>query len=352
MLEDAGLRRCWSRSAALRRSAAARTPRVDRASSTPMRPADRTAAHHRAGTAPRSRTPPPMSSTPRAPPDTPRASWSRHAGLANKLVALAALTIAVGTDVRSALLDLLRVRCLGLSSLCCRCWAAAPRVVVSRCGAREPDAVLAAVAHATASPSCSCVPSYLDSVLRPSLTTSGTRLRSIMWSWAARPVATRSSARSRRHARPTLRSTLYGPTEATDAGHHRARQIADRCTADGPHVPIGRPIGQLRRSTCWTAGCSRCRSGVAGELYIAGAGLARGYLGRPGLTAERFVADPFGAAGSADVPHRRPGALARRRRAGVPRPGGRAGEDPRLPHRARRDRGGAGCGRRRWRRRR
>lgn len=89
---------------------------------------------------------------------------------------------------------------------------------------------------------------------------------------------------------------MYGPTETTVWS--TIRRLEERDLRDGAGaMPIGRPIGN---TTCFVLNSElqMVPAGVAGELHIGGDGVARGYYGRPGLTAERFVPNPYGHPGS------------------------------------------------------
>jgi len=117
----------------------------------------------------------------------------------------------------------------------------------------------------------------------------------------------------------TTALNFYGPTETTvDA------LFAN--TDDAPRPVVGRPVANTRAYVL-DAGLRPVPVGIPGELHLAGAGLARGYRGQPGLTAERFVADPFGPPGSRMY---RTGDLACFDEAGVLSYGGRADEQVKI----------------------
>ena len=82
----------------------------------------------------------------------------------------------------------------------------------------------------------------------------------------------------------------YGPTENTTFTCCHCLAAGDTVAPAG--VPIGRPIAATLVRVLDRDG-HPCPIGVHGELHIGGAGLARGYLNNPGLTAEKFIADPF-----------------------------------------------------------
>ncbi|MGV9747955.1 non-ribosomal peptide synthase/polyketide synthase [Rhodococcus zopfii] len=164
------------------------------------------------------------------------------------------------------------------------------RLVVAEAGGHRDPAYLNEVMRTRGVTTLHAVPSMIEALMAESGGALPPSVRHILAIGEALPA---HLARAVRSGNPDLRLfNLYGPTEA--AVSVTSHEVSDRDTAT---VAIGGPEWNTRLYVL----DERLRpvpSGVLGELYLAGTQLARGYFGRPDLTAERFVADPFGPAGS------------------------------------------------------
>ena len=109
------------------------------------------------------------------------------------------------------------------------------------------------------------------------------------------------------HPDSPLLVNMYGITETTV--HASVRPVVE-ADVNSAASPIGVPLAHLGFFVL-NGWLRPVPVGVVGELYVAGSGLAYGYVGRSGLTSSRFVACPFGASGRADVPHRGFGSVGR-----------------------------------------
>ncbi|MGV9541089.1 non-ribosomal peptide synthase/polyketide synthase, partial [Nocardia beijingensis] len=163
------------------------------------------------------------------------------------------------------------------------------RLVVARPDGHRDPAYLARLIVEQRVTIAHFVPAMLGVFLADPRTEKCTTLRNVFASGEALPAVAAQRAREVIGARV---HNLYGPTEAAvDVTYH---EVTDQ---DMVSVPIGRPVANTRLLVL-DARMRPVPVGVAGELYLAGAQLAQGYVARPELTADRFVADPYGPAGA------------------------------------------------------
>ncbi|MEU1516068.1 amino acid adenylation domain-containing protein [Streptomyces sp. NPDC005811] len=121
------------------------------------------------------------------------------------------------------------------------------------------------------------------------------RLRAVVFAGEKLDVAELKPWTDRIGLDQTALVNMYGITETTV--HTTYHRLTEPDLDPQAGNPIGRPLPDLRICLLDPRG-ELVPVGVAGEIYVGGPGVARGYLGRPELTAERFVPDPFGPAGS------------------------------------------------------
>ena len=162
------------------------------------------------------------------------------------------------------------------------------RSVLARPGGHGDPAYLTELIAATGVTTCNVVPSLLAELLAAPAARSCTTLRRVM---SGGEVLTTALAARVGQVLPAAELTnLYGPTEtAIDVTAYRVSAASRH-----PHgrIPIGSPIAGTRLYVLDPA-MEPVPAGVPGDLYAGSVQVARGYHGRPGLTAERFVPDPF-----------------------------------------------------------
>jgi amino acid adenylation domain-containing protein len=157
-------------------------------------------------------------------------------------------------------------------------------VIAKPDGERDPDYLLKIITEQRVT-YLDLVPSLLQSLLLSPGIKSCSSLRIVVS--GSEPLAP-SLVEMFQEALKAKLCNAYGPTETT------VQSTFDVCQPDGKRsVPIGRPVANTQLYML-DAAMEPVPMGVAGEIYIGGAGVARGYLNRPGLTAERFLPNPFG----------------------------------------------------------
>ncbi|MCD2097337.1 non-ribosomal peptide synthase/polyketide synthase [Rhodococcus rhodochrous] len=165
---------------------------------------------------------------------------------------------------------------------------AGARTVVASPGLhREPAGMAAEIARAGITV-VQFVPTVFDAVLEHLGEEAAASLTHVFC--GGESLSGESTARFRKLGAAPVHN-LYGPTETTIQTLHRTAEPDDH-----PAVPIGSPVWNTAARVL-DALLRPVPVGVAGELYLSGAQLARAYHGRPDLTAERFVADPFSTSG-------------------------------------------------------